>query len=362
MSLPRAEAGAACALSRFHFFGAVHLRRIFDICGSYVASYAAGPDELARAGITENETAIFLRRRNPEMPARDAEWLAAEGIVTLTTADAEFPNLLREIPDPPAILHLRGHLVPDAAGVAVVGTRCASAYGLEMSRAIAAGLSRAGLIVVSGLALGVDAAAHAAAGGRTWAFLGSGVNKSNVYPPSNRRLAEGIVEKGGALLSEFPPGVSGFKHIFPLRNRLIAGSSLATVVVEAREKSGSLITAKAALDYNREVFAVPHDARRPTGEGPNSLIRRGARLATSAEDILDGLGFLPANAGAKKVAAALPPEQEKILALLSREPAHIDDLARKMGLLVSDVGKRLQLLEIAGEVRNAGGGAWTRAF
>jgi DNA processing protein len=216
------------------------------------------------------------------------------------------------------------------------------------------------VVVVSGLALGIDAAAQAAtirAGGRTWTFLGSGLNDASVYPPSNRGLAKRILETGGALLSEFPPGMAGFKHIFALRNRLIAGVSLGTVVVEAAERSGSLITASAALAANREVFAVPGDARSEMSAGPHSLIRRGAALVTSAENVLDALGLARTR---PRSDASLSPEEKRLLGLLQREPASLDELSRGATIPASETARLLSLLEISGRVRSIGGGLWAR--
>ncbi|TAL19734.1 DNA-protecting protein DprA [Patescibacteria group bacterium] len=354
------EAGAATALSRLHFLGPARLRRLYRFFGSFTAAWSATEKSLRESGLNDGEAALLYQKSQPEQAVKDAAWLQREGIRTIVPEDEEFPRLLLEIPDPPAFLHVRGALTSDAAAVAVVGTRRASGYGLEMAREIAAGLSRAGVVVVSGLALGIDAAAHEAAvgsGGATWAFLGSGLNNASIYPPSNRGLAAKILEGGGALLSETPPGVAGFKHIFPIRNRLIAGVSLAVVVVEAAVRSGSLTTAAAALEYNREVFAVPGDARREVSAGCHELIRRGAGLVASADDVLAALGLLKKRAAVKT--PELPADQAKMLALLTREGAEIDELARALRLSPAEASRILSFLELGGWAKNSGG-RWVR--
>ena len=362
MSLRTEEAGAFASLSRFHFFGAKKLRSIFDLCHSYRAAYEANSAALLKAGLSETEAASFIKRRNPRQPEKDALWLKKEGIRTLTADDPEFPALLREISDPPAALHCLGSPAGQAAAVAIVGTLRASRYGLLMAESISRGLTEAGLIVVSGLAIGIDSRAHLSAlkaNGKTWAFLGSGLNAGNVYPPSNRGLAREIIARGGALFSEFPPGVSGYKHIFPIRNRLIAGSTLGTIVIEAGEKSGSLITASAALDYGREIFALPGDVRSELSRGPHSLLRRGACLIESADDVLKELGF--ANRAQKSEYKASDQELP-ILNAIAREPVSSDDLSRVVGLTTTETARILSLLEIRGAIIKQDGGLWARTY
>jgi len=361
MPLTGTEAGAACALSRFTCFGAMILRRIFALRGSYEAAFTADKQALLEAGLSETTADAFLERRDRDAPERYAERLAKEGIGTLVPDDPGFPALLREIADTPAFLHYRGSPVGDAVAVAVVGTRRMSRYGREMTERIATGLAEAGTVVVSGLAIGIDAVAHRAAietKGVTWAFLGSGLDRQGIYPPGNRGLADDIVASGGTVFSEFPPGMAGFKYIFPIRNRLIAGSTLGTVVIEATVGSGSLITSEAALRYDREVFAVPGDVRSEGSGGPHKLIGRGAKLVTNAKDILETFGFAPAE---RKSRQEPPEEARRVLELLSREPTATDDLARIAGLPAGELGRMLSMLEIGGWVKNAGG-VWCRTY
>ncbi len=360
MPLSPLDAGAACALSRFSGFGAARLRALYQKTGSFFAAASADRITLLQAGIPETQTDAFLSWWQPSFIEKDAELLAAAGIRIIVPEDETFPHLLKEIPDPPAFLHVRGVLTADAACIAVVGTRRATPYGMEIAREFSGHFARAGVTVVSGLALGIDGAVHEAAlraKGTTWAFLGSGVHPKNLYPATHQPLAERIVGEGGALLSEFPPGIMGMKFLFPIRNRLIAGVSLGVVVIEATERSGSLITAAAATDYNREVFAVPGDIRRPTSAGPHALIQRGATLAYTPADILAALRL---NKATPPKTTALSQEETVLLAQLSREPIFLDDLVRALRVPSADIACELSLLEMSGRVRSIPGGGWVR--
>ncbi|MBP9748809.1 DNA-processing protein DprA [Patescibacteria group bacterium] len=360
MPLSPLDAGAACALSRFSGFGAARLRALYQKTGSFLAATLADRATLLQAGIPETQADAFLSWWQPSFIEKDAELLAAAGIRIIVPEDDSFPHLLKEIPDPPAFLHVRGALAADAACIAVVGTRRATPYGMEIAREFSGHFSRTGVTVVSGLALGIDGAVHEAVlrtKGTTWAFLGSGIHQKNLYPATHQPLAERIVAEGGALLSEFPPGIMGMKFLFPIRNRLIAGVSLGVVVIEATERSGSLITAAAATDYNREVFAVPGDIRRPTSAGPHALIQRGATLAHTPADILAALRL---NKATPPKTTALSQEETALLAHLSREPIFLDDLVRALRVPSADIARELSLLEMTGRVRAIPGGGWVR--
>ena len=212
------------------------------------------------------------------------------GVNLICPDDETFPPLLKEIPDPPGVLFVRGTIeAADQLAVAIVGTRRATRYGLEQAERLAAGLARAGITVVSGLARGIDAAAHRGAlkaDGRTLAVLASGV--LNVFPPEHEKLAEQVAAHG-AVLSEAAPTMPPLAGMFPQRNRIISGLSLGTVVVEAADRSGALITARHAMEQGREVFAVPGQVDSPNSSGPHRLIRDGAKLATCVDDILEEL-------------------------------------------------------------------------
>ena len=282
----------------------------------------------------------------------------------------EFPAHLREIPAPPDRLWVRGRLVDeDALAIAIVGSRRATPFGLELAERLAGDLAARGITVVSGLARGIDSAAHRGAleaGGRTIAVLGGGVDV--VYPPENRRLAARIAERG-ALLSQFAPGTPALAHHFPVRNRIIAGLALGVVVVEAAEQSGTLITAGHAGDLGREVMAVPGRAGAPMSRGTHRLIRDGAALVEDWEDVV---ALLPARWRACVAAVPLAPadgppapprgpETESLLALIGTEPVTMEELIERSGLAASHAAARLLALELEGHVRQLPGKRFVRA-
>lgn len=279
-----------------------------------------------------------------------------EHIDTITQNDQNYPALLAKIYGPPKQLYIRGTLPPaDSLYFAVVGTRLMSPYGKQVTHEIVRELARAGVVVVSGLALGIDGEAHRAAlevNGRTIAVLGSGIDRASVYPPEHRGLADQIVESGGAVLSEYPPETTPTKYSFPERNRIIAGMSVGVLVVEAKEKSGALITAQFALDEGREVCAIPGPITGETSRGPNALIATGARLVTGAPDILELLGMKEAP---RRTAPKLEPTETIIWNALSREPIHIDALVAATKLDIAALTSTLAIMEINGLVKNLGG-------
>lgn len=296
--------------------------------------------------------------------------------------DAEYPALLLAVPTAPPTLHVRGALVEgDALAVAVVGSRRATPYGLAVADTLAADLAARGVTIVSGLARGIDTAAHRGAlrvGGRTIAVLGSGVDVA--YPPENARLAEEIAERG-ALVSQFAPGTPPLPHHFPTRNAVIAGLSLAVVVVEAAERSGSLITARLGAELGREVLAMPGRATAPESRGANRLIQDGAALALGWEDVaaalperwkacLDTRGTIGATdegtTGRGALAgpgdAAGPPSAatRRVLSLLGEDPVEIDHVIERSGLGAGPVSAALLDLELEGRVRQIEGKRFVR--
>lgn len=285
--------------------------------------------------------------------------LAQEGITVITKTDSSYPPLLQTIYDPPFCLFVRGTLdLSDAYPLAVVGTRKCTPYGRQVTEELVSGLVHHGMTIVSGLALGIDAIAHETTlrgHGRTIAVLGSGINDRHVYPAVHRGLANKIVADGGAVISEFPPGTLPSKFTFPRRNRIISGLSLGTLVVEATEKSGALITSSCALEHGREVFAVPHPITTETGTGPNKLIKEGAHMVTSTEDIIDALHLKELELFSQNT-KVIPdtPIEASILEHLSREPLHIDELVKQSGLTSKDASSTLTLMEMKGKIRNIG--------
>ncbi|MBI3945333.1 MAG: DNA-protecting protein DprA, partial [Armatimonadetes bacterium] len=288
------------------------------------------------------------------------------GARVLTLADPEYPSRLREIHDPPPVLYARGDLTAqDEYAVAVVGSRRATDYGLRMAHEIAARLARAGVVVVSGLARGVDAAAHRgalAAGGRTLAVLGCGVD--TCYPAEHARLRDEIAA-AGAVLSEFALGAAPDRWRFPARNRVISGLCLGTVLIEAPADSGAMITADFALEQGREVFAVPGNVDTFASRGCNRLIKEGAALVECAEDILEALNLSTAALAEESPAQPplplpLPPEAERVFSLLGPQQKHVDAIAAESGLPTGPVLSALTLLEMTGVVRRLAGNFYVR--
>jgi DNA processing protein len=267
---------------------------------------------------------------------------------------AGYPPLLAEVPGAPAALWVSGRALEPAPYVGVVGTRRASRYGLEVATWMGRELAAAGVVVVSGMAAGIDAAAHrgALATGSTVAVLGSGVDVC--YPRSNAALYGQIAEQG-SLVSEYPPGTTPAPWRFPARNRIIAGMSLGVVIVEARQDGGAMITARLAMEYGREVFAVAGPVHARGSEGPHALVRDGARLVTSARDVLEDLGLSFPRSTASWTEDALPapslslsPDERRVLEVLQAEPQLLDRIARLAGMPASAATAVLSRLELAG--------------
>ena len=266
------------------------LNRLLAATGSAAALWRAPLQALRSSGLPTGLLRRFVARRRELDPAQELARLVRAGVTAVLHGEPHYPAGLAPLPDAPAILFCRGQAAcwerPEA--LAVVGTRRLTPYGRRVTDRLVRPVAAAGTVIVSGLALGVDAIAHQAtltAGGRTIAVLGAGVDAPTVGPRANARLAEDIVAQGGLLVSEHPPGVSGQRRYFPQRNRLIAGLSQATLVIEAPARSGALLTARAALTYGRDVLAVPGPIDSPQSAGPNRLLTEGAAPITSVEDI-----------------------------------------------------------------------------
>jgi len=269
----------------------------------------------------------------------------------------EYPKLLKKIKDPPEILYLRGKILPNENCFAIVGTRRCSAYGKQVALEIAGDLAETGLTIVSGLAPGIDTFSHLAAverKKRTIAVLGTGLDEKSIYPKSNLKLAQRILETGGCLISEYPPGTPGSKFTFPQRNRIISGLSLGILVVEAKERSGALITAEWARKQKRKVFAIPGPIHSLNSKGPHKLIKEGAKLVENANDILKDLGLPYSTSGVGYLTGGTP-EESLILEALKEGPLYIDKIIEKTKLSAAVVASTLAILEIKGKVRNLGG-------
>ncbi len=355
------------AWARVPGIGPARLRLLARAFGTLKAAWNGRALDLRSAGLDERTTASAVKAFGILDPATEWERTVQAGITVLTWNDEEYPNQLRSIASAPAILYIRGTVTADdALAVAIVGTRRATPYGREVAHRIATDLAAVGVTVVSGLAKGIDGIAHdraLAAGGRTIAVLGHGMDM--MYPPEHRSLAARIADGGGALITEYPLGTRIDPANFPARNRIISGLALGVVIVEADRKSGALITADFAADQGREVFAVPGSILSPMSAGTNALIKDGARLVTSVDDILSELRLeiRREQHATQQVLPTLPgvPGAEALLSALSAEPAHIDDLCRACGLPISDVNGLLVQLQLTGAVRPAGPQLYVRA-
>ena len=326
--------------------------RIYEAGHSAIAAVIGGP--MARTLLDHDATA-----------AVDAalDWQAQPGNAVLTLGDVAYPAALLEIPDPPVVLYVKGDPALLARqSVAVVGARNATPQGEANAEAFSAALSQAGLTIVSGLALGIDGAAHRgglAGPGSTVAVIGTGADR--IYPARNAALARRIAE-AGAIVSEFPLGTAPLAHNFPRRNRLIAGLACGVLVVEAALKSGSLITARLAIDCGREVFAIPGSIHSPVARGCHQLIRDGAKLVEAASDILEELRLAPREAA--PVPDLAPPEpvgdEGRVVAALGHDPVDIDTLVRRTSLTPEALYAILLALELDGRVSRLPGGRLQR--
>lgn len=296
---------------------------------------------------------------------KERKWAEELGLTILTLADAAYPESLREIYDPPLVLYIKGK-IPETwpRGVGVVGSRETSHYGLETAKKLSYQIGYAGVPVISGLARGIDTAAHLgalAAKGTTWAVLGCGLDQ--MYPPENDSLAAKIVESGGCLISELPLGTSPDKRTFPMRNRIVSGLSFGVLVIEAGRKSGALITARQALDQGRQVFAVPGRIDNPLAQGCHQLIKDGAKLVEGVEDILTELEFLLPKESVstpRPLPGNLTGEEEKIYAAIELDETPIDSIIQKTGLPSGTVSSTLLRLEMKKLVRQLPGKVFVR--
>ncbi|MFO1282941.1 MAG: DNA-processing protein DprA [Burkholderiales bacterium] len=359
----RARAWAALAAAGLPSRAIVALLRAF---GSPQAVVAASPSSLAAvAGI---EAAGALATRDREREDATARWLEDPAHRLVALDDPEYPAALLEAGEPPPALYVLGDPAwLSRPSIAIVGSRHATPDGEETAQTFARTLANAGFTIVSGLATGIDAAAHRGAldaAASTIAVTGTGPDR--VYPASHRDLAHAIVARG-SVVTPFPPGTPPLKGNFPRRNRLIATLARGVLVVEAALRSGSLITARQAADCGREVFAIPGSIHSPLSKGPHELIRQGAKLVESAQDVLDELGGVPAPAETTVAAAAhpppatsLPPSLTRVLDSMGGGPASLDRLATRTGLPAEALASALVQLEIEGRVHALPGGRWQR--
>jgi DNA processing protein len=346
------------ALCSIPALGPVTVRRLLSAFGTPEAVFRAGPRELASVDGIDSKRAEAIRGFSGESLERDIERLGNEGIRVVTVHSEQYPEALKEVPTAPLILYMKGEFIKDDRfAIAVVGTRTPSPYGVSVTERMASELASMGFTVVSGLARGIDTAAHRGglrAGGRGIAVLGSGIDVP--YPPENRGLMERLAGSG-CVLSEFPPGTKPYKGNFPMRNRIISGLSLGVLIVEAAKDSGALITARHALEQGKEVFSIPGNINSTVSSGTNELIRQGARIVVRAADIVEELapvlkGFIKSM---EKKKVEISSEEKVICDIMTGEPKHVDLLSRESGMPASKTLAVLLGLELKGVVRQTEG-------
>jgi len=356
------------ALSRVKGLGCVSFKRLIAHFGDPTRALAAAPSELAAIeGLQRDAIDGIVGFTQWAEVDSDLQRIRGAGITLVRYTDANYPARLRTIADPPPLLYVKGALTAaDDKAVAIVGSRSASDYGRRVARDLARGLASFGFTVVSGMARGIDGMAHETAlncHGRTIAVLGSGVERA--YPPEHERLYQRIAEQG-AVISELPMGTKPLAFNFPARNRLISGVSLGVVVVEATEKSGSLITASLAVDQGREVFAVPGEVGSSRSRGAHRLIRQGAKLVETVDDIIEEIApqLARLSGGDGKTDARQLPQNssaaaQKVFALLQQRSLQIDEIIENSGLVSAQVLGILLDLELQGYLRQLPGKVYT---
>ncbi|HTS17236.1 MAG TPA: DNA-processing protein DprA [Verrucomicrobiae bacterium] len=365
---------AYIALNMVDGVGPIRVRALLERFREPQAILSATKSELMQVEGVGEEVARSITgwREKVDLDA-ELQRIEKAGVKVVTREDADYPKNLREIYDPPIVLYAKGAFAErDALSIGIVGSRRTTLYGQDMARKLAYQLGRVGVTVVSGLARGIDSAAHQGtlqAKGRTVAVIGCGIDI--VYPAENDKLAQEIVEKGGAVVTEFPFGVKPDKQNFPMRNRIISGWSLGVVVVEANLKSGALITAGQAAEQGRQVFAVPGRADSILSRGTNKLIKDGAKLTEDAEDVLSEFEYLlpkratesveaePEGPGTKP-ALRLSELEEKVMAQVGRDETAIDEIIRASGLTTACVSATLLALEMKRLVRQLPGKLYVR--
>jgi DNA processing protein len=315
-------------------------------------------ESVAVSGVGESLSAKIFSQKKEIDPQKEWDILEKENIRIITETEEEYPRLLKEIPSAPYIIYMKGETDLNAPMISIVGSRKHTDYGSQVAYAFAKDLAKSGITVVSGMAYGIDSLTHRGAidaDGKTIAVLGNSLDDKSIYPSSNFNLSREIMANG-CLLSDFPVETHASIGTFPARNRIVAGLSMGTLVIEAGEKSGTLITSNLALEFNRDVFAVPGSIFSPQSQGTNQLIKSGAKTVTSVKDILEELDF--GEVQEKPLVPARTPEskeEEIILHILSTDPIHIDNISKLSKLGTVMVSSTLSLMEIKGWVRNIGG-------
>lgn len=351
------------ALSRMPGIGPVTVQKWLDYFESVEQLFSASLADMQAAGMTGRQIYLF-KNINWKIIDTDFAWLEKNNGRMIALENEEYPVLLREIHDSPLVLYILGNVnALTQSQIAMVGSRHPSATGKELAHQFARELAAAGLVITSGLALGIDAASHEGAlagSGKTIAVLGTGLKY--IYPKNHQKLAQDIIKNEGALISEFPLDTPPKATNFPMRNRVISGLSLGVLVIEAAVRSGSLITARSALEQNREVFAIPGSIHNPMARGCHQLIRQGAKLVETAEDVLEEINLsikqtkvrLPAKSNQEPI--DLDPIHQRVLAQIGYEVTALDVIILRTGLTAAEVCSMLLPLELEGYVQSVRGG------
>lgn len=340
------------AFGAFPMMRGEHWRKLEAYFPNLEKAWEASTNDLVRAGLPEKWVSGFLDYRERNNPTDALNRVIACGAKIITLTDQRYPSALKEIFNPPYILYLKGSLLPeDENAIGIVGSRKGTDYGKRVTFDVAGELTKAGITVVSGLAIGLDTEAHRGAlagGGRTIAVLANGLDA--IYPRSNHSIAEQIINNG-CLISEQPPGMPPLKQNFPARNRIISGLSKGILVTEAGEGSGTLHTASFALEQNRQIYAVPGPIYNPLAKGPNNLLKQGAKAVTEAQDILEDFGIETAPQHIVPVGE----DEELIFEVLKSENLHIDEIVKRSNREPAEISKILTMMEIKGKIRHLGG-------
>ena len=351
-----ADLASWLTLSQITGLGNESLRQLLQAFGS-PATILTTPVASLKQFVRPAVANAIVNASNEDFLASVSAWLEDPHNHIVTLADADYPQALLNIPDPPLLLYIKGRLdLLNHSSLAIVGSRTASTQGIRNSEAFARAASEAGLCIISGMAHGIDTAAHVgglSGKGSSIAVVGTGLDK--VYPSANRDLAHQLAQDG-ALMSEFPLGMPPLAHNFPRRNRIISGLSLGCLVIEATLQSGSLITARMALEQGREVFAIPGSIHMPQSKGCHALIKQGAKLVENANDILEELNWYSATANT----AAINKIEHPVFAHLGFDPVDIDSLSQCSGLTIEALSAILLQLELDGQVATLAGGMYQR--
>lgn len=358
-SYPDKDLPYAICFSAIDGIYALHIQLLKRYFSTLQAAWSASREELRKAGIAPKMAEWIMTKKSALEPMRIIERIDKEGISVMLDSDRQYPAPLRELPDRPHLCYYRG-AIPDFSQknvLAVVGSRKASSYGRATVSSLLPPVIRAGVEVVSGLAYGIDSLAHTQtlnAGGITYAIIASGLDRESCYPQAHWELVCRMIDAGGFILSEHPPGTPALPLHFPRRNRIIAGLAAVILIVEADERSGTLITARLGLEYNKEVAAVPGAITNPLSRGTNALLKQGAALIRNADDLLELFSLPNPLFMSKNTTESCSQTETHILSALSEHMLHIDEVSLKTGYSLSLLNSELCSLELKGLVKNCG--------